>query len=264
MRYAADQFGDCSRILLDENWIEIGIKNESPIFESRIETGCWVFDLEGATTTDVIASVSSDSLVIQDVLSEKASLSSYMLYRNCVWKFVSLSSMRSQVFHPTFVREHPSKEWLIILQIPYFIMNCTTIFSSSVVGFILVWRLALVVFPTAMLLILPRIMYGRMLMGIGRKKQRRIQWGWCYCRASHFIHLHCLLICGGAQDHIRILCGHGRVHQIRPPSGHLLPGTRVAWSWTMMLRAVMSSQLELPSWSPTCKPFFLNKPLFQC
>ncbi|KAJ6813392.1 putative multidrug resistance protein [Iris pallida] len=81
------------------------------------------FDLKGSSTSDVITSVSSDSLVIQDCLSEK---------------------------------------------VPNLIMNCSLFFGSYVVGFILVWRLALVAFPTVVLLIIPGLMYGRILMGLAR------------------------------------------------------------------------------------------------
>lgn len=82
------------------------------------------FDLKVASTSEVITSVSSESLVIQDVLSEK---------------------------------------------VPNFIMNTATFLGSYVAGFILMWRLALVAFPTVVLLIIPGLMYGRMLMGLACK-----------------------------------------------------------------------------------------------
>ena len=56
-----------------------------------------------------------------------------------------------------------------MLQVPNFLMNCSTFFGSYVVGFILVWRLALVAFPTVVLLIIPGLMYGRILMSLARK-----------------------------------------------------------------------------------------------
>ncbi|XP_077237910.1 putative multidrug resistance protein [Tasmannia lanceolata] len=82
------------------------------------------FDLQVASTSEVVTSVSSDTLVIQDVLSEK---------------------------------------------VPNFIMNGATFVGSYVVAFVLLWKLALVAFPTVVLLIIPGLMYGRMLMGISKK-----------------------------------------------------------------------------------------------
>ncbi|KAG0491331.1 hypothetical protein HPP92_004729 [Vanilla planifolia] len=84
------------------------------------------FDLRVASTTEVITSVSSDSLVIQDVLSEK---------------------------------------------VPNFIMNCMTFIGSYILGFILMWRLAVVVFPTILLLIIPGLAYGRVSLGLARRIQ---------------------------------------------------------------------------------------------
>ncbi|KAJ1703492.1 hypothetical protein LUZ63_003271 [Rhynchospora breviuscula] len=82
------------------------------------------FDLKVGSTNEVITSVSSDSLVIQDVLSEK---------------------------------------------VPNFIMNVSMFLGSYTVGFILQWQLTLVAFPTLLLLIIPGLMYGRMLMGVSQK-----------------------------------------------------------------------------------------------
>ncbi|XP_022865604.1 ABC transporter B family member 15-like [Olea europaea var. sylvestris] len=82
------------------------------------------FDLHVTSTAEVITSVSSDSLVIQDVISEK---------------------------------------------VPVFVMNLATFFGSYIVGFILLWRLAIVGFPFILLLIIPGLMYGRALMSIARK-----------------------------------------------------------------------------------------------
>ncbi|KAJ3679074.1 hypothetical protein LUZ60_017085 [Juncus effusus] len=82
------------------------------------------FDMKVGSTTEVITSVSSDSLVIQDVLSEK---------------------------------------------VPNFIMNASMFVGSYAVGFILLWRLTLVAFPTILLLIVPGLLYGRILMGVSQK-----------------------------------------------------------------------------------------------
>ncbi|KAH7667278.1 Xenobiotic-transporting ATPase protein [Dioscorea alata] len=82
------------------------------------------FDLKIASTTEVITSISSDSLVIQDVISEK---------------------------------------------IPNFLMNFTVFIGGYIVGFFMLWRLALIALPTVLLLIIPGIMYGRILIGIASK-----------------------------------------------------------------------------------------------
>ncbi|KAH9290787.1 hypothetical protein KI387_034904, partial [Taxus chinensis] len=82
------------------------------------------FDTQGTTTSIVLASVSTDTLVIQDVFSEK---------------------------------------------LPNFLVNVTYFFGSYIVGFYLTWRLAIVAFPFLILLIIPGIMYGRILVGIAHK-----------------------------------------------------------------------------------------------
>ncbi|XP_050223554.1 ABC transporter B family member 15-like [Mercurialis annua] len=82
------------------------------------------FDLHVTSTAEVITSVSNDSLVIQDVLSEK---------------------------------------------VPNFLMNASMFFGCYLVGFLLLWRLAIVGFPFIILLIIPGLMYGRTLMGLARK-----------------------------------------------------------------------------------------------
>ncbi|KAH7677246.1 Xenobiotic-transporting ATPase protein [Dioscorea alata] len=82
------------------------------------------FDMKVESSTEVVTCVSSDSIVIQDFLSEK---------------------------------------------MPNFIMNCSTFVGGYLVGFFIMWRLALVVFPTVVLLMIPGIIYGRILISISRK-----------------------------------------------------------------------------------------------
>ncbi|KAG4193364.1 hypothetical protein ERO13_A07G217000v2 [Gossypium hirsutum] len=82
------------------------------------------FDLHVSSTAEVITSVSNDSLVIQDVLSEK---------------------------------------------VPNFLMNVAIFVGCYMVAFIMLWRLAIVGFPFAVLLVIPGLMYGRGLIGIARK-----------------------------------------------------------------------------------------------
>ena len=55
-----------------------------------------------------------------------------------------------------------------MLQIPDFIKNTAMFVGCYIVGFILEWRLVLVAFPTVVLLIIPGLMYGRMLMSLAR------------------------------------------------------------------------------------------------
>nr|XP_043633551.1 ABC transporter B family member 15-like [Erigeron canadensis] len=82
------------------------------------------FDLNVTSTTDVITSISSDSLIIQEVLSEK---------------------------------------------VPTFVMNVTTFIGAIVVVFILLWRLAIVGLPFILLLVIPGLIYGKVLMSLSRK-----------------------------------------------------------------------------------------------
>lgn len=55
------------------------------------------------------------------------------------------------------------------MQVPNFIMNLSMFVGSYTVGFILQWRLTIVAFPTLLLLIIPGLMYGRILMGVSQK-----------------------------------------------------------------------------------------------
>ncbi|KAH7553986.1 hypothetical protein JRO89_XS12G0090700 [Xanthoceras sorbifolium] len=82
------------------------------------------FDLHVTSTAEVIISVSNDSLVIQDVLSEK---------------------------------------------LPNFLMNAAMFFGCYLVGFLMLWKLAIVGFPFVLLLVIPGLIYGRTLMGLARK-----------------------------------------------------------------------------------------------
>ncbi|KAL3723206.1 hypothetical protein ACJRO7_035393 [Eucalyptus globulus] len=82
------------------------------------------FDIHVTSTSDIITSVSSDSLVIQDVLSEK---------------------------------------------VPNFLVNVSLFVGSYIAAFIMLWRLAIVGFPFAALLIIPGMIYGRTLIVIARK-----------------------------------------------------------------------------------------------
>ncbi|KAL0910642.1 hypothetical protein M5K25_021644 [Dendrobium thyrsiflorum] len=84
------------------------------------------FDLKVAPTIEVINCVSSDCVLIQNVLSEK---------------------------------------------VPNFIMNIATFIGSYIAGFVLLWRLALIAFPSILLLIIPGLIYGRVLLTLARRIQ---------------------------------------------------------------------------------------------
>ncbi|KAF8399821.1 hypothetical protein HHK36_015693 [Tetracentron sinense] len=79
-----------------------------------------------STTYQVVSSISTDTLTIQGILSEK---------------------------------------------IPNFLMNIATFITSQVVALYLCWRLAVVTIPLLSLLIIPGIIYGKLLAGIGMKIQ---------------------------------------------------------------------------------------------
>ncbi|TYI22086.1 hypothetical protein ES332_A06G080400v1 [Gossypium tomentosum] len=85
------------------------------------------FDSQEATTSEVINSISKDTSLIQEVLSEK---------------------------------------------VPLFVMNTTAFFSGLAFSAYLSWRLALVVFPTILLLIIPGILYGKYLLYISKKASK--------------------------------------------------------------------------------------------
>ncbi|CAM0147947.1 unnamed protein product [Urochloa decumbens] len=82
------------------------------------------FDLKAGSTSDVVTSVSSDSLVVQDALAEK---------------------------------------------LPNFLMNAAMFVGCYALAFAAVWRLALVTLPSVLLLVVPGIVYGRVLVGVARR-----------------------------------------------------------------------------------------------
>lgn len=55
------------------------------------------------------------------------------------------------------------------LQIPNFVMNTSLFIGCYIAAFAMLWRLAIVGFPFAVLLIIPGLVYGRTLLGIARK-----------------------------------------------------------------------------------------------
>ncbi|KAJ0735326.1 putative ABC-type xenobiotic transporter [Helianthus annuus] len=82
------------------------------------------FDLNATSTADIVASVSSDSLIIQDFISEK---------------------------------------------VPMLVMNVATFGGAYIAGFILLWRLAIVGLPFILILVIPGLIYGRILMRLSRE-----------------------------------------------------------------------------------------------
>ncbi|KAI3520811.1 hypothetical protein L1887_10263 [Cichorium endivia] len=82
------------------------------------------FDLNVTSTAEIITSVSSDSLVIQEVISEK---------------------------------------------VPMFVMYVSLFAGAYVVAFTLLWRLAIVALPFVIILVIPGLIYGKVLMRLSRK-----------------------------------------------------------------------------------------------
>ncbi|XP_076955688.1 ABC transporter B family member 15-like [Bidens hawaiensis] len=82
------------------------------------------FDMHVRSTVDVIKSVSGDSLIIQEVISEK---------------------------------------------VPVFVMNMATFGGAYIVSLMLLWRLAIVGLPFIIILVIPGLIYGRVLMDLSRK-----------------------------------------------------------------------------------------------
>ena len=52
---------------------------------------------------------------------------------------------------------------------PNFLMNVAMFFGCYIIGFVLLWRLAIVGLPFVVILVIPGLVYGRTLMGIARK-----------------------------------------------------------------------------------------------
>ncbi|EOY30662.1 ABC transporter-like [Theobroma cacao] len=85
------------------------------------------FDSQEATTSEVINSISKDTSLIQEVLSEK---------------------------------------------VPIFVMNSSAFISGLAFSAYLSWRLAIVVFPALLLLIIPGIIYGKYLLYLCKKASK--------------------------------------------------------------------------------------------
>ncbi|XP_022773712.1 ABC transporter B family member 15-like isoform X2 [Durio zibethinus] len=82
------------------------------------------FDFNVTSTAEVITSVSNDTLIIQEVISEK---------------------------------------------VPHFLSKAFAFLGSYTVAFLMLWRLTIVVFPFVLLLVIPGLIYGRILMNIAGK-----------------------------------------------------------------------------------------------
>ncbi|KAL5722394.1 ABC-type xenobiotic transporter [Ranunculus cassubicifolius] len=109
-------------------WTRTGERQASKIrhkyLKAVLRQDVGYFDLKASNTSEVVTSVTNDTLVIQDVIGEK---------------------------------------------IPHFLMSVFMFIGSYIIAFILLWRLAIVGFPFAFVLIIPGLMYGRILMGLTRK-----------------------------------------------------------------------------------------------
>ncbi|KAL1080942.1 hypothetical protein V6Z11_D09G030700 [Gossypium hirsutum] len=84
------------------------------------------FDLNVTSTAEVVTSVSNDSLIIQEVISEK---------------------------------------------IPHLIARGTSFIGAYIIAFLVLWKLALLIFPFVLLLVIPSLIYGKILLSLARKTQ---------------------------------------------------------------------------------------------
>lgn len=58
------------------------------------------------------------------------------------------------------------------MQVPVFLMNLATFVGYYLVAFLMLWRLAIVGLPLAVLLIIPGLIYGRTITGIAGKMKK--------------------------------------------------------------------------------------------
>ncbi|PPS01364.1 hypothetical protein GOBAR_AA19309 [Gossypium barbadense] len=84
------------------------------------------FDLNVTSIAEVVTSVSNDSLIIQEVISEK---------------------------------------------IPHLIARGTSFIGAYIIAFLVLWKLALVIFPFVLLLVISSLIYGKILLSLARKTQ---------------------------------------------------------------------------------------------
>ncbi|KAK8644268.1 hypothetical protein V6N13_123579 [Hibiscus sabdariffa] len=84
------------------------------------------FDLNVTSTSEIVTSVSNDTLIIQEVISEK---------------------------------------------IPFLIARVASFIGTYIVAFMIQWRLALVVSPFVLLLVVPNLIYGKVLLSLARKSR---------------------------------------------------------------------------------------------
>ncbi|KAJ6734728.1 ABC TRANSPORTER B FAMILY PROTEIN [Salix purpurea] len=66
----------------------------------------------------------------------------------------------------------PVDNGLFVSQMPNFLMNVSTFIGCYIMAFILLWRLAIVMFPFILLLVIPGVVYGKILIGISRKMKQ--------------------------------------------------------------------------------------------
>ncbi|XWS44246.1 hypothetical protein CRYUN_Cryun15aG0027900 [Craigia yunnanensis] len=82
------------------------------------------FDLNVTSTAEIVTSVSNDSLIIQEVISEK---------------------------------------------VPNLIARGVAFIGTYIAAFLILWRLAIVVFPFVLLLVIPALIYGKILLSLARE-----------------------------------------------------------------------------------------------
>lgn len=107
-----------------------------------------------------------------------SSLPNYLVYANCakcVWPLATKSPEQLISYNILYFKYTCLLFKLITdlkvqsIQVPLFVMNVTSFFSAYLVGFLLLWRLAIIGLPFVVLLVVPGLIYGRTLMEIARK-----------------------------------------------------------------------------------------------
>ncbi|GJM90459.1 hypothetical protein PR202_ga06740 [Eleusine coracana subsp. coracana] len=124
----ADHFAapeTCRGVLLDADGGAAGFRECRPRYlKAVLRQDVEYFDIKTGLTSEAITSITNDSLLVQDMLSEK---------------------------------------------LPNFVENVTMFVAGFTVGFVLLWRLTLVALPSALLLLIPGFLYGRMLIDLTRQ-----------------------------------------------------------------------------------------------
>ncbi|KAL6006077.1 hypothetical protein ACLOJK_040122 [Asimina triloba] len=128
------------------------------------------FDSQEATTSEIINSISKETSLIQELLSEKASqgcaVTDFYVAMIGVWKSVVYFGWEA---YCDYTRDVIGWEFLTV---PLFCMHSTVFFSGLAFSSYFSWRLSLVAFPMLTLLIIPGLIYGKYLFYLSKKSHR--------------------------------------------------------------------------------------------